>query len=651
MKRKSLGFKLNVAGLLLVLIPVSVVGSYAVLKTSNSLSGIFQDSSVRTAQAVAELCQSALSKELKLTKEISVGNTPIDVGTKVLKQGIPDSAADIEKLDRKLNFAMEQVGGEYEAIYVTDLNGMVYSDGNGGEYKRMSVADRDFYQVAKTGKFNVGTVFRSAKTNEPVVPLSGPIVSSSGEIVGTLTVVLQLDSLVKVVAGTKLGQTGYAFLTDKTGRIVAHPRKELMLELNINKVKGMDAISRKMLTQQTGFEIYEFEGIEKVAGYAPVAITGWSVGTTQPLSEFMAVSNAIRNATLIIGAVLLLATIAALYFFVHTITKPIMRVVEGLNEGADQVAAASGEVSSASQSLAEGSSEQAASLEETSSSLEELASMTRKNADSANEGDTLMKEASTLVKESNGAMMELTASMQAVAQASEETQKIIKTIDAIAFQTNLLALNAAVEAARAGEAGAGFAVVADEVRNLAMRAAEAARNTEALIEETVKRVRDGVSLVIRTADGFSQVVASTGKIGELVAEVSAASHEQAQGIGQINTAVNEMDRVVQQNAANAEQSAAAAEELNAQSQQMRVYVSELTSLVGGSDSEQGNQKSRAFHPPKRTPETNAPTRMVAPLDKNSPFGSGKSVGVRFQRRKEPSPEAVIPFDDKTGEDF
>ena len=159
-------------------------------------------------------------------------------------------------------------------------------------------------------------------------------------------------------------------------------------------------------------------------------------------------------------------------------------------------------------------------------------------------------------------MTELTASVETISKASEETQKIMKTIDEIAFQTNLLALNAAVEAARAGEAGAGFAVVADEVRGLAMRAAEAARNTATLIEGNVRQIKQGAVLVNKTNEAFTLVTASVGKAGELVGEISAASREQAQGIDQINRAVSEMDRVTRQNAASAEESAAAAEELH-----------------------------------------------------------------------------------------
>jgi methyl-accepting chemotaxis protein len=254
-------------------------------------------------------------------------------------------------------------------------------------------------------------------------------------------------------------------------------------------------------------------------------------------------------------------------------------------------------------------------------------------------------------------MENLTGSMEQIASASEETSKIIKTIDEIAFQTNLLALNAAVEAARAGEAGAGFAVVADEVRNLAMRAADAAKNTSQLIESTVRKVEDGSSLVTETNTAFARVAEDVGKVSDLVSEISAASNEQSQGIGQVNQAVTEMDKVTQQNAASAEESASASEEMNAQAMQMKQIVDHLMVLVGGTAGEmpgkqQGRNAAGVIAPPTRyeagngqnTPPSNGNGQKSGRIDQ--PPGIDKA----FQM-KPVKPEEIIPMDDDQFENF
>lgn len=646
MKKLTLGTRLTLGGILIVLVPLIIVGLLAVIKASDALTQLSRDQVAIVAAKLAEMNQVAILEELKGAKGLALNDSIVEAVAKVGKGKAEDAATDAEKLTRNLANVMKQVGSEYESIFVTDPEGVVIAD-DSGQAKGINVGDRDYFKAARSGKASVGSVVKSKKTGNPVVPIGVPLLGEKGEFVGAFSVLLKTDYLVEKIVGTKLGQTGYSFMTDAGGRVIAHPRKELILELDLKTAKGMEAIAGQMVTRKAGVDSYVFEGIPKIAGFAPVELTGWSVATTQSTDEFLAPAHAIRNGILMVGGIFLALTIVLVLFFARSISRPIARVVAGLNDGAEQVAAASGEVSSSSQSLAEGASEQAASLEETSSSLEEMASMTKQNADHANQANTLMKEITHVVEESNTAMGQLTTSMRDISTASEETSKIIKTIDEIAFQTNLLALNAAVEAARAGEAGAGFAVVADEVRNLAIRAAEAAKNTSSLIEGTIKKIKEGTEQVNKAGDAFQLVASSTSKMGELVGEVAAASTEQAQGIDQVNKAVAEMDKVVQQNAANAEESAAASEELNAQAEQMKSYVHDLASVVGGSG---GTTNGRQFlsrstrkkenQPIGRTVAAVRPERALTPVAKK---GNGKAGAMTAPHQA--SPEKVIPFDE------
>jgi methyl-accepting chemotaxis protein len=280
-----------------------------------------------------------------------------------------------------------------------------------------------------------------------------------------------------------------------------------------------------------------------------------------------------------------LVIVIAGYFVSNRIYKPLSGSISKLEGASQSINDASEQVAASSQDMADGASQQASSLEETSASLEELSSMTKRNDESAQQVNRLSEEARKAATKGNQSMARMNESMAELKNSTDETSKIIKAIDEIAFQTNLLALNAAVEAARAGQAGLGFAVVAEEVRRLALRTSDAAKETEAIIERSRDAANGGVSVASDVGDILEEIDQKTQKVNELVAEITAASLEQSQGLDQINKAMSHVDGVTQKNAAGAEQNSSAAANLRSDARELTVVVQELMELIGDESKE------------------------------------------------------------------
>lgn len=253
----------------------------------------------------------------------------------------------------------------------------------------------------------------------------------------------------------------------------------------------------------------------------------------------------------------------------------LRELVTEVRQTTDQVASGAEEVSSASQSLSQGATEQAASLEEITSSTTEIGSQAKVNADNSEQANRLMNDTRSVVDKGMSAGKDMASAMSEIQDSSEQIRKIIKVIDDIAFQTNLLALNAAVEAARAGRHGKGFAVVAEEVRSLAGRSAKAAQETAQLIEEAVARTENGAALARELDLNFEEIVQSAQKVGDIVAEISASSREQAEGVSQVNSGLNQIDGVTQQNTASAEQTASASQQLRHLADNLRAQLNQF----------------------------------------------------------------------------
>jgi methyl-accepting chemotaxis protein len=469
----------------------------------------------------------------------------------------------------------------YENVFLADQNGKLFLDSIGGKSVGIDLMSIEGFRTnvdhARQGEVWTGEVMKSPATGRPVALLTAPIKVGS-QLVGILGTPIELsdfsDTFVKKY---HIGATGYIYMFDSSGIVLAHPDAAKIMTWNIAKTD----FGPEMLNQDTGSLQYEFAGIKSVAHFRRSQRKAWTIVATQPTKEFMAGVRTIQIYLAIFGLLMLGGTVGAVLVVAGRVSRLINDAVAELSGSADQFIAAASQIAQTSQSVAQGASEQAASIEETSSASEEVTAVTRQNKERTADLAGVMRDAGSSFQVMDECMDQLVRWMTDFKHSSEKVSKIIKAIDEIAFQTNILALNAAVEAARAGEAGMGFAVVADEVRTLARRCADAARDTATLIQESIGKTAEGQSTVDQCAKEMATNSQLAKRVVQLTAELDGATAEQVRGIDLISQAVGRIQLTTQQTAAGAEESASASQELNAQSAAVRTIVTHLHELVHG----------------------------------------------------------------------
>ena len=357
------------------------------------------------------------------------------------------------------------------------------------------------------------------------------------------------------------------------------------------------------------------------------------------IAESHSLAYTVYLTIVIVSSIGIIVAIILAIITIRVITHGLQAIINSLSESSFSVSSAANLISNTSQSLAEGSTEQAASLEQTSSALEEMASMTRQNADNALKTNETTQSNDKQIAAGAKAVTNMSQAMAEITNSAEQINHIIKTIEDIAFQTNLLALNAAVEAARAGEVGKGFAVVADEVRNLAGRSAQAARDTTQLIQTTIARVHNGSEIAKELDASFKVIEEGSQFVMGRIAEISSATNEQAQGVDQVNTAVAQMDKVTQSNAATAEESASAAHELSTQADILSNMVNELVIMIDGRP-----QNANASRPSQRK-GNNRNNKAPKPNRRPEPVRAQIQDAIKSSTVKMVPPSEIIPLDE------
>jgi methyl-accepting chemotaxis protein len=609
--KQSFKFKLVIGGILIVLIPLVITGFFSINKASKALvdAGMFQVKQI--AQDIANMTELVLEEEKKYAMTMAVEPFVVEAAEKTLTNGVEKSLSEIKLVDAFFAKALKQSGGAYELIILADANGNTIADSMGGALrdKKISIKDRGYFQIAKKGKPNIGEPVISKASGNPVVVAAAPIKTDSGDFAGVLGAVLKLDALSETITKIKVGKTGYPFMVNKKGFVIAHPNKKHIMKLDLTKLEGMESITKQMLAQKTGVDEYVFKGIHKTAGFAPVPITNWSVGVTQNQDEFKATGRSIRNIIFVVGGISLVLTILGILLFTKSIMtqlghdpSEIARIAESIAKGdltvefnasGDKTTGVYKNMEKMTQDLSHMFKDISMGVQTLTSSSTELSAVSEQistNADQTAENSNSVASAAE----------EMSTNMSSVAAASEQTtaniQMIVAASEEMTATINEIANNTAKGSETTSQAVQRAEEVSEKVDELGKAALEINKVTETIadiaaqtnllaLNATIEAARagdagKGFAVVAQEIKSLAlQTDEATKEISEKISSVQTTSTESVAAIESIVKVINDINDIVTTVATAIEEQSATTQEISDNVSQIAEGIQEVNENI------------------------------------------------------------------------
>ncbi len=612
MKNLTLRAKLIIGGVLAAILPLAFVGFFSINKSSSALIHLGEGQAELAAQNLANMTTLFIESEIEKTKmlvmEPSIQQLINDIGAEDFENSFPG----VSFIKAYLSDAMKASTKDNDCIFLANSSGLIlaFSCSNGKEVtKKINISTRKYFQTAKAGQISISQPLVSNASGEDVFVIAVPLQKKSGAFAGVLGVGIKLAALTEKIARTKIGQTGYPFMVDNSGRVIYHPVKENIFNINIKKTEGLESISKRIMAQETGFEKYVFKGVKKIAGFAPVPAAGWSLVTSQDEAEFLAPVISIRNIAVAAGCIFLVLTIMAVLWFVKGIMEQLGNDPSEIATVADRIAAGDltyefpdtgktitgvyASMKQMTENLKNMFNDISKGVKTLTSSSAELSSISKKMTSGAEQSSMKANNVSSAAKDTAAAMNSVAASTE---QTSSSLQMIVASAEEMYATINEISADTAKGSQTTNLAVEKAEHISSKVDGLGQAAMEISKVTETIADISAQTNLLSLNATIEAArageagKGFAvvageikelakQTAEATDEIGLKIGEVQASATESVEAIKSIVEIIDDINSIVTSVASAIEKQSGATREISNNVSQAASGIQEVNENV------------------------------------------------------------------------